>query len=161
MSVSWDTVAGGLIAAISGAAAIIIADRLGRRNKQSDSEREAIIAWATAFEEWIAIYQAFSVSLNTMSKGADDMRQQIFRERWNKADESGRRLDVAKNCVRIVSRRDWVRDEVVRMSEMTSEIRKRSSKDDPSARAIRQSEREELQKALSDFISRIANATTT
>lgn len=151
-------VVGGLIAAVSGAATTILADRLGRRNKQYDSEREAIIAWVSAFEQWVSLYHDFAGLVLAVPETPDQAWKDIYLERMKEASEAGRRLDVAKNSVLVVARRGWVRAEVQRLTE-TSKVPAHSSTDEfrLCASAFRATS-DTLRKDMSDFLLRLVDS---
>ncbi len=107
---------------LTGAVTTLLAHWLSRRNKRSDSQGETLVAWVTAFEEWMAFYHDYSDVSLVVSRGSDDLTKQDFVERRTKADDAGRRLEVARDCVLLVERKAWVIEDVVRLTKRKSEI---------------------------------------
>ncbi len=149
-------IVGGLIVAITSEVRAFVADRRDRRNKQSDVEREALIAWVSAFEQWVSLYDDYSGLVLGKPESPDQTWTNVYLERMKEAGEAGRRLDVAKNCVLVVERFGCVRDEVIRLT-MKSEVRFHTQSGDPRAQATAfRDATESLRNDLRAFLDRYA-----
>lgn len=129
------TIVGGLIAALSGALAIVVTDWVNRRSQRTTLEREALVEWVSAYEVWVSLYSDYAGLVLQQPSFPDDDSKNMFLERMKEAAEAGRRLDVSKYRILIVERRDWVRTEVTRLTK-ASDLRSLTSSSDLKARAL-------------------------
>jgi hypothetical protein len=123
------TILGGSIAAISGSLTIFLTDWLNRRHQRTTLEREALVEWASAYEGWVSLYNDYMGLVLGRPDPPNAAYEKTFLERMNQSGEAGRRLDIAKYRILIVERRDWVCDEITRLTK-ASEVHAQTSSSD-------------------------------
>jgi len=153
------TILGGSIAAISGSLTIFLTDWLNRRHQRTTLERDALVEWASAYEQWVSLYNDFAGLVLGKPDPLTDAYEKMFLERMNEASEAARRLDISKYRILIVERRNWVRDEITRLTK-ASEVRAQTASSDLKTQANTfRGAADRLRSDLEIFLRRLAGET--
>ena len=153
------TILGATIATIASSVTIFLTDWLSRRHQRTTLEREALVDWASAYEEWRSLHNDYMGLVLGRPDPPNAAYQETFLERMKQSGEAGRRLDIAKYRILIVERRDWVRDEITRLTK-ASEVRAQTSSSDLKTQASAfRGATDRLRSDLVIFLRRLAGET--
>lgn len=151
------TIVGGAIAAVSGAITTLIAQMLTHRKRQSRVAREAVASWSGAFECCLSLTHDFYGLVLRIPDPPDDMWKKNYIQAMHRAADAGRELDVCAYKALLLVRKEWVRNEIEKLTK-DSKLTEKAGGDIRDAATSYRASTEKLRGSLLDFLKRLSAA---